>query len=319
MSLRDSKDLVEFWRAESRLLRPPSAPEALAPATTAPFILAEIISTEGATYRKAGAKKIIAASGAAKGLLSGGCLEGAIVQEALKFLNDGGASIVLFDTSNESDRLLGFQKGCHGKISVAYSKLPFYEDAEARKIFKDLQGSRRLVIFGCGPDAAPLSELLGQMGYPHILIDHRRDFALKENFTSALAVMHEAPGTSARHVQNDDAVLLMSHNFEADLHIMVGLADKKLSYIGFLGPRERYRQLISDLPAFMNQAWPERHAAVSHAPVGIKMPCRDPHDIALAIVAELTTLDIFGVKNGLMFKAGSGVEGLAQTVPNCSL
>jgi xanthine dehydrogenase accessory factor len=279
MSYRDARDLNEFWQTHSE--------------HTAGFILAVLSRTEGATYRKAGAKKIISEKGDSCGMLSGGCLEAAIVRDALKFLNENGESEICFDTSHESDRLLGYQKGCRGKIWVRFEKLARHTVEQSEMLFAELRNTRRLIIFGCGPDATPVSELLGFMGLPHVMIDHRKDLLLAENFKAADELIYGPPTSTAKYVKDGDAVLLMSHNYEADLNILKDLAAKNLSYVGVLGPRQRFDQLCADLEVFFAVKWPEKLQAVTHAPVGIKMRCQDPHDIALAIVTEIAIEQIF--------------------------
>jgi len=283
MSYRESHDLLFFWQQKS--------------VSASSFVLATLARTEGATYRKAGAKKIIAADGAARGLLSGGCLEGAITKAALEFLEGTGAGEVCFDTSHESDRLLGYQKGCRGKIWVSFSKLEAHTTARAQEIFAELFQQRRSVVYGAGPDALPMSELLTVMRWPHIVVDHRKDLLVPENFSGARELIYEAPTTSARHARPGDAVLLMSHNYEADLNILKDLALKSqataVSYLGILGPPSRFQQLRADLKAFFGVQWPPHLEAVTHAPVGLNLGCNDPHDIALSVIAELLQERIF--------------------------
>src|SRR5882757_4420486 len=119
--MRETRDLVEFWEKKS---------VGLERSSPARFVLATLSVTEGSTFRKTGAQKLIAADGEAMGLLSGGCLEGEIVDRALEFLelrriDPEGAltSEHIFDTSNESDRLFGYQKGCRGKITIQFSEV----------------------------------------------------------------------------------------------------------------------------------------------------------------------------------------------------
>jgi xanthine/CO dehydrogenase XdhC/CoxF family maturation factor len=46
-------------------------------------VLATVVATAGSTYRKAGARMLIAADGTYLGLLSGGCLEADLKRHAL--------------------------------------------------------------------------------------------------------------------------------------------------------------------------------------------------------------------------------------------
>ncbi len=82
------------------------------------FALATIVSTEGSTYQKAGAKMLVRNDGLRVGLLSGGCLENDIVEAALLAMGQGESRFLSFDHSDEADKTLGTSLGCRGKIVV---------------------------------------------------------------------------------------------------------------------------------------------------------------------------------------------------------
>ncbi len=79
--------------------------------------LATLIRTEGSTYRKAGARILIAADGGSSGLLSGGCLEGDLREHATRVIASGRPQRVWFDTRND-DPIWGLGLGCEGAMDV---------------------------------------------------------------------------------------------------------------------------------------------------------------------------------------------------------
>ena len=78
--------------------------------------LATIVRTEGSTYRKAGAR-ILIADGSSSGLLSGGCLEGDLREQALRVMSSRQPERHWFDTRND-DPLWGLGLGCEGAMDV---------------------------------------------------------------------------------------------------------------------------------------------------------------------------------------------------------
>lgn len=82
------------------------------------YVLATIVRTEGSTYRKAGARILIAQSGIASGLLSGGCLEADLRERAGRVLATGRPELAIFDSRTEEDTLWGTGLGCEGATHI---------------------------------------------------------------------------------------------------------------------------------------------------------------------------------------------------------
>lgn len=83
----------------------------------ASMALATIVRTEGSTYRKAGARILIAADNGSSGLLSGGCLEGELRELAMKVMETDRPHRHWFDTRND-DPVWGLGLGCEGAMDV---------------------------------------------------------------------------------------------------------------------------------------------------------------------------------------------------------
>jgi xanthine dehydrogenase accessory factor len=82
------------------------------------FVLATIIETQGSTYRKAGAKMLIAKDGEYMGLLSGGCLESDLREHAERVFADGRARTVFYDMRAPDDVIWGLGLGCNGAVRI---------------------------------------------------------------------------------------------------------------------------------------------------------------------------------------------------------
>lgn len=83
-----------------------------------PLVLATIIETEGSTYQKAGARLLIAADGDSRGLLSGGCFENDLREQAALVFADGRARQRFYDMRSPADTVWGLGLGCNGAVRV---------------------------------------------------------------------------------------------------------------------------------------------------------------------------------------------------------
>jgi xanthine/CO dehydrogenase XdhC/CoxF family maturation factor len=78
--------------------------------------LATVVSTWGSSPRPAGAKLVVDQDSNFLGSVSGGCVEGAVIEEALKSIRDGAPRLLNFGVSNEQAWEVGL--ACGGKIQV---------------------------------------------------------------------------------------------------------------------------------------------------------------------------------------------------------
>jgi xanthine/CO dehydrogenase XdhC/CoxF family maturation factor len=82
------------------------------------LVLATVLRTEASTYRKAGARMLIAPDGRASGILSGGCLEADLAARAARVLDRGRPERIWFDTRDSEDAVWGLGMGCQGAMDI---------------------------------------------------------------------------------------------------------------------------------------------------------------------------------------------------------
>ena len=78
--------------------------------------LASVVETWGSAPRPAGSLLVIDGDGAMEGSVSGGCVEGAVITEALEALEDGKARLLDYGVSDENAFAVGL--ACGGRIRV---------------------------------------------------------------------------------------------------------------------------------------------------------------------------------------------------------
>lgn len=87
------------------------------------LVLVTIIATEGSTYRKPGAMMLIARDGSFEGMISGGCLEGDLLQHAAGVFDEGGVRHVSYDMQAGDDLVWSLGLGCDGVIHLQLQRL----------------------------------------------------------------------------------------------------------------------------------------------------------------------------------------------------
>ena len=103
--MRDVLPDIERWRAEGR-----------------PVALATVVATWGSAPRTVGGKMAVAADGRIVGSVSGGCVEGAVVEAASEVLTTGKARLLKFGVSDDTAWSVGL--ACGGAIEVLVEPLP---------------------------------------------------------------------------------------------------------------------------------------------------------------------------------------------------
>lgn len=89
-----------------------------------PHVMATLVSVEGSSYRRPGARLIVAPDGRRTGSISGGCLEEDVLARAARVRATGVPEAVVYDTTSENDLVWGVGLGCHGVVRVLLEPLP---------------------------------------------------------------------------------------------------------------------------------------------------------------------------------------------------
>lgn len=188
-------------------------------------VLATLVSAQGSSYRRPGARLFIDASGRRTGSISGGCLEEDVLARAARVMATGVPEAVVYDTTSENDLVWGVGLGCHGVVRVLLEKvgprapwaLALAENlrrrrpteltvvhggdpetawgtrlaapgdcADPERLFAErIEPPPSLVILGAGDDAQPLARLAKELGWEVIVGDPRAAFASVQRFPTA--------------------------------------------------------------------------------------------------------------------------------------
>ncbi len=143
---------------------------------------------------------------------------------------------------------------------------------------------RRLLIFGAGHDAPPLAFLAHSLGWKVAVVDHREAYAKADRFPENTAAMLTPVDKLAEAVTvgESDAAVVMSHHYLNDRAVLGFLLGSRAAYIGVLGPAKRTQRMLAELSLTPDERL--------HSPVGLDIGAEGPHEIALAIMAEIQAL-----------------------------
>ncbi len=153
-----------------------------------------------------------------------------------------------------------------------------------------------LLIFGAGDDAVPLADLAKFLGWRVSVFDGRAHYARRDKFPRVDDLFARPPAESASTVAIDHwtVAVLMSHSYTQDMEALRELSARPLRYLGILGPRKRSTQLLAD--AGLD---PARLEPALHSPMGLDIGADGPHQVALAVVAEIQAA-LNGREGGLL-------------------
>lgn len=271
-------------------------------------VLATVVRTQGSSYRLPGARMLLTRLGRRAGAVSGGCLEDDLIKKAW-WLTENGPVIRRYDTTAEGELSTGgYGLGCNGIIHVLLERitpqqpsvLPLIEQVRAERrpaVIRHLHprdGSEmfvetlvppvRLLVFGAGDDAVPVTELAQFLGWHVVVLDGRAHYARREKFPAVSDVVVRPAGEVLAGLQIDDwtAAAIMTHSYSQDLEVLCELASRPLFYLGILGPRKRTDQLLADAGLAGVQL-----GAQVHSPMGLDIGAEGAQQVALSLLAEI--------------------------------
>jgi xanthine/CO dehydrogenase XdhC/CoxF family maturation factor len=136
-----------------------------------------------------------------------------------------------------------------------------------------------LQVFGAGEDALPVVRLALALGFTVAVADSREAKVSAGRFPGAHDVRcidFDRLDAARLLIDRGTAVLVMTHHFLYDLALLRFLLGTPAFYVGFLGPAQRWRNLLQEL---------DRHRL--HGPVGLDIGAETPEEIALSVLAEI--------------------------------
>lgn len=145
----------------------------------------------------------------------------------------------------------------------------------------------RMVIFGGEHDAVTLCEITSKMGWEVHVLTHPTDDKTQDHFPGA-ASFHALLPEEIPSVGIDDqtAVVLMTHSFSRDLGYLLALKSVSSAYLGVLGPKKRREKLLDALIEQDPEVDSEFLDGI-YGPAGLDLGAETSQEIAISILSEI--------------------------------
>lgn len=301
-------------------------------------VLATVVQTWGSAPRRVGSQLVISGKGDIQGSVSGGCVEGAVIMEAMDVLESGAGKMLEFGVSDEDAFAVGL--ACGGTIRVwiepvgaalpeslladlvaaraAREPVAYVINIETgdRRLDRSGHESRfamdrsgfeddeatfvgihnpplRMVIVGAVHIAQALVKMARITGYDPYIIDPREAFASEARFPGE-TILTDWPDEAVDEIGLDTrtALVLLTHDPKLDDPALERALTSKCFYIGALGSTRTHAKRVERLS---KAGYTDDQIARIHGPVGLNIGAAGPSEIAVSIMAQITSALRLGV------------------------
>ncbi|MCI9846019.1 XdhC family protein [Flavobacterium pectinovorum] len=187
----------------------------------------------------------------------------------------------------------GIQVGLGSEFHFEGRKFTF-SDVQLDKVLpvytQTLKPRFHLVIVGSEHDAVQLCHFASLTGWEITIAASVKDPKTIANFPGANQVVHLLPEEiDSLVIDNETALILMTHSYSTDLKYLIGLKNTQPAYLGLLGPVKRRNQILNDFFEFTD-SYNEGLLDVAYGPSGISIGAETPQEIAISIMAEILSV-----------------------------
>jgi len=231
--------------------------------------LVTIVSAQGSTPQRVGAKMLVFPDGRTVGTIGGGCYENDAFWKAKEAIQSRTARLVKYDLNDDFAQENGLV--CGGQMQV------YIEPIEA---------TPRLYVIGAGHVGHQLGRLAHTVGFRVHILDDREKFASKERFPDAEEVIVESipEWLHEADIPANAYVVIVTRGHTHDLDALRALAARDLRYLGLIGSKAKVKRIYD---ALLAEGMPQECLQRVHAPIGLDIGAVSPEEIAIAILAEL--------------------------------
>jgi len=148
----------------------------------------------------------------------------------------------------------------------------------------------KLLIIGSEHDAAKLCNYSALTGWETTIVSGPSESRTIRNFPGATEFYSvSAEEMDLSIIDNQTAIVLMTHNFASDLRFLVALKSTKPTYIGLLGPAIRRDDLLSQFFEYCPEIESDFMDLI-HGPAGINIGAESAEEIAISVMSEILAI-----------------------------
>jgi xanthine dehydrogenase accessory factor len=285
--------------------------------------LAFVIRTWGSSPRQVGSLMLVRDDAQIAGSVSGGCVEGAVIDAGLEMIKSGGARRLDFGVADATAWEVGLS--CGGEISILVMAVadgafpPALLEAAANalaqrvpvglflpvaggvacvadpipatshldgEMFCFVQAPRpQIIIVGAVHISQHLAAMATQCGFDVTIIDPRRVFATAERFPGQRLILDWPDDVLADMVlDTETAMVALTHDPKIDDAALHVALRKPLFHIAALGSSRTHRARLVRL---VDAGFDPGEAARIKGPAGLDIGAKTPAEIAVSVLAEL--------------------------------
>lgn len=172
-----------------------------------------------------------------------------------------------------------------------YPFRPAYSINPETAVFEEqMKPCSRLLIIGAEHDAVQLCSFAALLGWEVTIVANPSEEKSVADFPGAQELICVMPETfDPVAIDNQTAIILMTHSFVKDLQFLITLKDTEPFYLGLLGPATRRERLLHE---FLERC-PEAAELLferMHGPAGLNIGAETPQEIAIAILSEILSV-----------------------------
>src|SRR5437667_7385440 len=258
--------------------------------------LVTIVSAQGSTPQRVGAKMLVFADGRTVGTIGGGCYENDAFWKAKESIQSRKPQLVKYDLTDDFAEESGLI--CGGNMQV---------------YIEPLEATPRLYVIGAGHVGYHLAKLAQTVGFRLHVLDDREKFASRERFPEAAEVVVDSipEWLHTATIPTNAYVVVVTRGHTHDLDALRSLAPRDLRYLGLIGSKAKVKRIYD---ALVEEGMPIECLSRIHAPIGLDIGAVSPEEIAVSILAEL-----IAVRRGRMEEPHVPAASLPWKKPRASL
>ena len=185
----------------------------------------------------------------------------------------------------------GYNESFGSVFSISQNRIPIRESFELDKnlmVFnQEMEPCFKLLIIGAEHDAVQLSSYAALTGWDVTIVAAPSEEKTLVDFPGAQELLCvDSESLSIENIDNQTAVLLMTHSYVKDLKYLLRIRNTRPAYLGILGPAKRREKLLNELI----ERYPEIDDSffdTIYGPSGLNIGAETAQEIGIAILAEI--------------------------------
>jgi xanthine dehydrogenase accessory factor len=270
--------------------------------------LVTLAKIEGSSPRPLGAQMAVSETGRWVGYLSGGCIERAVVSEAVSAIAEGRNRTVRY---GRGSKYMDIQLPCGSAIELVFDvgvsveelaavdarlqqrlpatlRVPSFGEGTDACLVRHYQPRKRLIVAGVGPSAVQLSRLGQAVGFDVVAYSPDRPTIEAASQLGAETISIAGAGDPPRiRADARTAIVFMFHDHEWEKELLPAALATDAFYIGAVGSRATHRMRLRRL---VEMGFDPAQLERIHGPAGLFVGVKNATDIALSILAEIAQI-----------------------------